>query len=424
MSLIRSNLSTQLHHAICALSALNLSYRGQATLEEAIEHYDRALSAQSPTPSTSAMLSDGVFLRHYLLFIYDISMTVDASNAGAGMWADHLKHLVRLTQNRVAHFGKEPHAFVMWSICSFDAYACLMGNGDCEYFRTILEDQILPPLGTAMSLTALPRSTTVTNWPKEAQVFGSIMNLIRGVLIHTSKIAQAAQIFRAEAADRASVSPGRCARWQAQVFQLQNDLSNFWMHAYPDFLEKDSPTAGQSLDPRIRYVFEHVRTPRPCRSPFKRILEPKLTNAIQSQAYLLHQATTLYARTSMFPAQRQLPSANKSALAADTETRVAHILTLATSILEARDLARREVVFPCFIAGCATTDPHTKRRFVSLLRAFEGHGIGQNTGVVRELLVGVCEEQRRSVEAGRGAEGVEWLRFGRERGMSVVNCGL
>jgi hypothetical protein len=84
------------------------------------------------------------------------------------------------------------------------------------------------------------------------------MNLIRGVLVHTSKIAQAAQKFRAEAAERASVSPGRCASWQAQVFQLQSDLSNFWTAAYPGFLEKNSPTAGRSLDPRIRYVFEHV----------------------------------------------------------------------------------------------------------------------------------------------------------------------
>lgn len=126
----------------------------------------------------------------------------------------------------------------------------------------------------------------------------------------------------------------------------------------------------------------------------------------------------------MFPSQRTLPSANKSALAADTETRVSHILTLTQSILESGDLARREVVFPCFIAGFATTDPNTKVRFVSLLRAFEGYGIGQNTSVVRKLLVGVYEEQRRGVESGRGMEGVEWLRWGRERGMSVVNCGL
>lgn len=240
----------QLHHAICALSALNLSYHGQATLEEAIEHYDKALSAQTPTSSAGDLLSDGVFLRHYLLFIYDISMTVDASNAGAGMWVDHLKHLLRLTQNRFARFGREPHAFVMWSICSFDTYACLLGNGSCDYFRAVLDQQILPPLGASMPTPALNRD--------EVYSYSVVMQLIRGVFVHSSKISQAAQIFRSESAGRATVSPGRCARWQAQVSQLQTELSNFWLQAYPDFLGKESALAGQALEPRLQYVFEHV----------------------------------------------------------------------------------------------------------------------------------------------------------------------
>lgn len=246
----------QLHHAMCALSALNLSYRGQATLEEAIEHYDRALSAQTPT--SSELLSDGVFLRHYLLFIYDISMTVDASNAGAGMWVDHLKHLARLTQNRHSHFGQEPHAFIMWAICSFDTYACLMGNGNVDYFRTVLEQQLLPSLGSGMPGPA-QRSPS---FRADSHASSSIMNLIRGVFIHTAKIAQAAQEFRSEAEGRTSISPGRCARWQARVSQLQGELTGFWMQAYPEFLGKESAVAGQNLDPRLRYVFEHV-----CLSP-------------------------------------------------------------------------------------------------------------------------------------------------------------
>lgn len=200
-----------------------------------------------------------MFLRHYLLFIYDICMTVDASNAGAGMWVDHLRHLARLTQNRVAQFGKERHAFVMWSICSYDAYACLMGNGNCDYFQTVLRNQILPPLGSAISIPTSHRGSNA--WLNEAQVFPVIMNLIRGVLIHTAKLAQAAQQFRSEAAERTTVSPGRYARWQAQVFQLQSDLASFWNSAHPDFLEKDNPMAGQLLDVRIRYVFEHVCLP-------------------------------------------------------------------------------------------------------------------------------------------------------------------
>jgi hypothetical protein len=175
------------------------------------------------------------------------------------MWVDHLQHLVRLTQNRVARFGKEPHPFVMWSICSFDTYACLMGNGNCDYFRTILAQQILPPMGAVLT-TSAPQHGSAT-WPSEAHTHPVILNLVRGVMVHTAKLAQTAQQFRREAADRTTVSPGRCAAWQAQAFQLQTELSNFWMQAYPDFLEKDSPMAGQTLDLRMRYVFEHVCQP-------------------------------------------------------------------------------------------------------------------------------------------------------------------
>lgn len=403
----------KLHHAICALSALNLSYRGQATLEEAIEHYDRALSVHAPTSSADDLLSDGVFLRHYLLFIYDICMTVDANDAGAAMWVDHLKHLVRLTQNRVARFGKEPHAFVMQSICAFDMYACLMGNGNCDYFRTVLAQQIVPPLGASLTPASQQGRSL---WPNEAHNY-PVMNLVRGVMIHTSNLAQIAQQFRREAADRTTVSPGRCASWQAQVFQLQTELSSFWQQAYPEFLEKDSPMAGQTLDARMRYVFEHVSQDT-----------LSLTNIPQTnkvlQAFLMYQASIIYSRTSMFPGQALIPTANQAAFLADTNTRVSQIITLTMSIFANGELDRREVVFPIFMAGVATNNPNAKAKAIELLKSYEGHGIGQNTSVVRRLLVAVCDEQNRRVAAGRRMEEVEWLRFGRERGMSVVNCGL
>jgi hypothetical protein len=143
-----------------------------------------------------------------------------------------------------------------------------------------------------------------------------------------------------------------------------------------------------------------------------------------TQAFLLYQAATIYSRTSMFPGQGLIPSANQAAFAADTGIRVSHILTLTVSIVANGDLDRREVVFPVFMAGVATNNPNAKAKAIDLLKTLEGHGIGQNTSVVRRLLVGVCEEQTRRVSAGRRMEEVDWLRFGRDRGMSVVNCGL
>lgn len=126
----------------------------------------------------------------------------------------------------------------------------------------------------------------------------------------------------------------------------------------------------------------------------------------------------------MFPGQLLIPSANTLANATDTTTRAAHILNLTTSILSAGELDRREVVFPTFIAGVATRNPGAKATAINLLKSFERDGVGQNTSVVRRLLEGVCEEQSRRVGAGRRAEEVDWLMFGRERGLSVVNCGL
>ena len=126
----------------------------------------------------------------------------------------------------------------------------------------------------------------------------------------------------------------------------------------------------------------------------------------------------------MFPTQSLLPTASQSFYQTDTATRVSHILTLALTIHAANELDRREVVFPVFIAGVATTNPAAKAKAIELLKSYEGHGIGQNTSVVRRLLVAVCEEQNRRVAAGRRMEEVEWLRVGRERGLGVVNCGL
>jgi hypothetical protein len=126
----------------------------------------------------------------------------------------------------------------------------------------------------------------------------------------------------------------------------------------------------------------------------------------------------------MFPTQALLPTANQAAYQADTATRVSHILTLGISIHAAGELDRREVVFPIFIAGVATTNPNAKAKAIELLKSYEGHGIGQNAAVVRKLLVAVCEEQRRRVANGRRMEEVEWLRVGKEKGLNVVNCGL
>lgn len=88
-------------------------------------------------------------------------------------------------------------------------------------------------------------------------------------------------------------------------------------------------------------------------------------------------------------------------------------------------MERRHVGFPLFMAGVATTQPDTKIQAMNLMTAFQREGgIGQNTYRTRQLLIAVCEEQRAMVGAGGRMEQVDWLALAKERGLSVVNCGL
>lgn len=124
----------------------------------------------------------------------------------------------------------------------------------------------------------------------------------------------------------------------------------------------------------------------------------------------------IYSRTSMYPGQRRVSGANSSA---DTEARVDAILAVATGVVGAGHADRRSVVFPVFIAGVATAQPDAKGQAIDLVKALEGGGIGQNTTVVRKLLVAVCEEQRRTATGD-----VDWLGLAADKGLSVINCGL
>ncbi|KAK0354024.1 hypothetical protein LTR91_025024 [Friedmanniomyces endolithicus] len=385
-----------LHHAVCALSALNLSYSGRVSLEEALQHYQDALSVASSPSTADGMLSDGAFLTHFLLFVNDICVPMDADHGGDVMWAQHLNHLRYIAVQRHNRLGREPYGYILWSICELDMYACLLGSGSCDFARTIIENDMLPSLEAQIPATA----TTSPCLQSEVRIFPMIQRLNEGVVLNAIKVAQHAQQYRTTSHHP---SPGATARLQASVSRLQSDLLTHWSQAYPAaYLGPESPQAGFNLPPRVRYVFEH--------------------------AYLLHQATLIYSRTSMFAAQRSIPVANQGDVHADTERRCIGILTLASSYMEAEPFMElRHAVFPVLMAGIATTQPDAKIQAMNIIKAMESPargGIGQNTVRTRQLLAAVCEEQRRVVGAGGKIEQVDWLALARERGLSVVNCGL
>ncbi|KAK1089293.1 hypothetical protein LTR33_000119 [Friedmanniomyces endolithicus] len=385
-----------LHHAVCALSALNLSYSGRISLEEALQHYQDALSVAS-SPSTAVdMLSDGAFLTHFLLFVNDICVSKDADHGGDIMWAQHLDRFRYIALQQHSRLGREPYGYILWSICELDMYACLLGSSTCDFAKTVIENNMLPSLGAQIPAT----TSAGPCLQSESRILPMIQRLNEGVVLNAIQVAQHAQQHRTISSHHPS--PGANARFRAKVSHLQSDLVNHWSQSYPAaFLGPESPQAGYNLPSRARYVFEH--------------------------AYLLHQATMIYSRTSMF-AYCSMDVANQGDVHADTEQRCIGILTLASSYTDAElMMEHRHAVFPVLMAGIATTQPDAKIQAINIVKAMESPargGIGQNTYRTRQLLIAVCEEQRRVVGAGGKIEQVDWLALARERDLNVVNCGL
>lgn len=225
-----------------------------------MQHYHQALSTQTTASNPEELLSSGVFLRHFLLLIYDICIPMPDDSIGTNMWTIHLSHLQRIATMRHERFGYDPHAYIIWCICELDMYACLLGNGSCDFIRTILEQNILPPLEQQVPFVA-----PIISGPSPSDEMSShqdILALNQAVVIQTAKLAQIAQTFRSEAtASGDMIAPGTTARWQATVLQLQREMVTLWTQAYPQYLNVNDPRAGERLPHRVRYVFEHVRTP-------------------------------------------------------------------------------------------------------------------------------------------------------------------
>lgn len=140
---------------------------------------------------------------------------------------------------------------------------------------------------------------------------------------------------------------------------------------------------------------------------------------------MLYQTAIIYSRTSLFPGQRLVPVAHSGDVHLDTERRCISILNMARSHLENGEFERRHVIFSLLLAGFATTQPNAKVQAIDMMRAFETTGgIGRNTARARQLLSAVCDEQQKRIDEGGRLEQVDWLVLARERGLSVVNCGL
>lgn len=233
-----------LYHAISALSALNMSHNGTGSVDTAHSHYGQALSPLSAATSAEELLSNGTFLSHFMLFIYDLCIPERHDDATTNIWAIHLSHLQRIAKLRHEVLGPERHGYLIWAICELDVAACLLGSGDCSFVRAVVQNAMMPALEQQLPTSATP--TLGAYAANEVSIFPPILALRQAVLMQLANLAQAAQRFRQQARSQGAVSPGTFAGWQAAVSQLQTQLATVWAQSYPRFLVSGHWNAIQS----------------------------------------------------------------------------------------------------------------------------------------------------------------------------------
>ncbi|SMQ52596.1 unnamed protein product [Zymoseptoria tritici ST99CH_3D7] len=388
-----------LYHAICAIAGLNLAYNGRASMEDSMQHYHRALAVQSTATGTPQdLLSDGVFFRHFLLFVYDICIPMQTSSSsgelsGADMWAEHLSHLRLLALQRFhRNNASEPHAHLIWTICELDMYACLLGCGKCDFVQTVLSHGMLPPIERQIPPLSIAGELHTTAFVQsEVNIFPAVLRLNEGIVLRTAKIAQTAQIIRAEASEfeNLPIPPQIYARWRAAADGLNANLQACWEGFNPKGLLND-----RDLPQRLRFVLEN--------------------------ATLLYHAAASYVLTTLHPSQPAPPAILVS-------QHVTSILNLAQAqVTQMRSatspLSMRPQVFALLVAAFATPPEQesTRRRCVEIMERLERGGIGIGASRVRRV-VSTMGDWRMDEHTGQGWGLVGLLR---RTGVGVVNCGV
>ncbi|RMD44320.1 hypothetical protein DV735_g871, partial [Chaetothyriales sp. CBS 134920] len=379
-----------LYHAMMAVSALSLATQDEREWVDALGHYQKALPAlQSCLKSPDDLSSDGAFLTHFLLLVYEIA----AAEAGhANLWSQHLSTLLRISLLRREVFGGERYPFIVWWICMIDLDALFTGAGSGEYVGEMLKGDIIPPPSFHLYPLGVDGSSIV--YPEEVDSLPTILQLDFEVTVLAVRLGLLAQEFRRDTifGQNGSQQRDRDTRIrQSRIFELQEQLRQLW--AAPAVMMLGANT--DHLPTRSKRLFEHTST--------------------------LYRACIIYSHTSMWPTQRLDTTPEY-----DTEIAVAsnQILNIASRIINEGRADCRFLIFPIFMAGYAAMDGGPKAAAIDLIGKMERHSIGRNTSATKRVLELLYEKQReRFMMTGQSLD-VDWMDVVGEQQMLIVNFGL
>lgn len=379
-----------------AVAALSLAQQDGSARLDALQHYHQALSSLQTNLRSDALHSDGGFLTHFILLVYEIAA---AESGHSKLWVQHLSALLRITLARREYFSRERYPYITWWICKFDLHALLSGASSGELVGTMLQnDQIPPP---SFHLYPLHKDGRSLIYAEELPALPTILQLNYEVTLIAVRMGLLSQKLRGDIITNNTIdgitsqqTPLDGKPRQSCVSEVQDALRRF----------RASPAVSNLL-----FKFKSSGN------------LPLRSKQLFSGAYTLYLACLVYSHTSMWSSQR-IDTGTKFD---DEIARAAsQIITTAERVIRANCLNLRFIVFPLFMAGYASTDSSQKTRTLDLILRTEESTIGTSTLTTRRTLQIVYERQEeRFRDSGHSLE-VSWIDVMVEQGLQVVNFGL
>lgn len=131
-----------------------------------------------------------------------------------------------------------------------------------------------------------------------------------------------------------------------------------------------------------------------------------------TQALLNYSVSSIYLQTSMFSGQKQQDNSSSSV---PVSCKV--ILKIVTTYGDGDAPPCQNLVFPTFLAGYANTDWNSKAQALGIIKKLEQYSLGGNASRAHQLLTDLHKVQQCAAD-------VDWIEFGKQHGLSIINFDL
>ena len=254
-----------------AISALSLSHSGTGHNVDALQYYQQAFpSLQVSLRNNDDLVSDGLFLTHFLLLIYEVRyyrmchllglLTLPkiaaAEPHGSNLWSHHISRLLHIAFLRRSKYGQEPYPFILWWVCHIDLYALLSGAGTGDFVRAVIDHQMLPGSESLLYPTA-PEGYSVI-YPDEHDSLPVIMRLYHDTFRLAAQLGFLATQLRR---DKQSQPFAEFDQRPQELADLRQAFGRLWEASDIAFLHQHQdnlPRRSREILQQVSYAFSKI----------------------------------------------------------------------------------------------------------------------------------------------------------------------